>query len=104
MFALEPTVMRLRSVSLSCFSNRGTCGRRMEVLTGPAREGPWTSVFQFTSQNTNNPQTFSATDDTPALSGFVNVVVHDAHRHDGTAYTRRESSSGGMKLEGEAFG
>ena len=68
----------------------------MEVLTGPAHEGPWTSFLQFTSQQTQSQQTFPAASDAPALSGFVKVVVHDTYGGGAQVYS--------MELEGEAFG
>jgi hypothetical protein len=49
----------------------------MEVLTGPAADGPWTSVATFTSDKTKDRQTFAAAPDAPALGGFVKVLVHD---------------------------
>ena len=68
----------------------------MEVLTGPAAFGPWTSVATFTSAQTTNRQTFAAAPDAPALGGFVQVLVHDTH---GDAAWVKEVS-----LEGEAWG
>ena len=68
----------------------------MEVLTGPAAEGPWTSVLRFTSAKTNQEQTFAAAEGAPALDGFVKVVVHDTHGHDACVDS--------IWLEGEAFG
>ena len=68
----------------------------MEVLTGPAAEGPWTSVLRFTSAKGNQEQTFAAAEGGPALAGFVKVVVHDTYCYD--AYVAS------MSLEGEAFG
>ena len=95
-FALEPAAMSLRAVSLQNNVSNDYCARRMEVLTGPAHEGPWTSVLQFTSQQTNSQQTFPAADNALALSGFVKVVVHDTYG--GGAHVHS------MTLEGGAFG
>ena len=66
------------------------------VLTGPAAEGPWTSVLRFTSANGFQEQTFAAAEGGPALAGFVKVVVHDTYGAE--AFVDR------MSLEGEAFG
>ena len=68
----------------------------MEVLTGPAAEGPWTSVLHFTSAQTTSRQTFAAVEGAPALTGFVKVVVHNTYG--GFAAVER------MSLEGDAFG
>ena len=68
----------------------------MEVCTGPAANGPWTSVATFTSAATKDRQTFPAAPDAPALCGFVQVLVHDTH---GDAAMIKEVS-----LEGEAWG
>ena len=70
--------------------------KRMEVLTGPAADGPWTSVATFTSAKTSDRQTFAAAPDAPALGGFVQVLVHDTHGD--SAYVQEVS------LEGEAWG
>ena len=51
--------------------------KKMEVLAGPSAEGPWTSVWAFTGRQTNAEQTFAAPAGTPAITGFVQVVVHD---------------------------
>ena len=67
----------------------------MEVLTGPAAEGPWTSVLRFTCAQGNQEQTFAAADGGPTLAGFVKVVVHDTHG--------KEALVNRMSLEGEAF-
>jgi uncharacterized protein YjbI with pentapeptide repeats len=72
------------------------CAKRMEVLTGPAASGPWTSVATFTSAKTKDWQTFAAAPDAPALFGFVQVLVHDTY--DSNACVREVS------LEGEAWG
>ena len=72
------------------------CAKRMEVCTGPAANGPWTSVATFTSAQTRDPQTFAAAPDAPALGGFVQVLVHDTYG--GAAYVSKVS------LEGEAWG
>jgi hypothetical protein len=50
-----------------------------EVLTGPASDGPWTSVATFTSSQTKTTQKFLAASDAPALGGFVQVLVHDTY-------------------------
>jgi hypothetical protein len=68
----------------------------MEVLTGPAADGPWTSVATFTSAPTKDRQTFAAAPDAPGLGGFVQVRVHDTYR--GRAFVHQVS------LEGEAWG
>ena len=68
----------------------------MEVLTGPAAEGPWTSVLRFTSAKGGHEQMFAARQGGPALAGFVKVVVHDTHGHDACVDS--------IWLEGEAFG
>jgi hypothetical protein len=68
----------------------------MEVCTGPAANGPWTSVATFTSAKTKDRQTFPAAPDAPALGGFVQVLVHDTY---GGAADVQEVS-----LEGEAWG
>ena len=68
----------------------------MEVLTGPASEGPWTSVLRFTCAQGKQEQTFAAADGGPTLAGFVKIVVHDTYGSE--AFVRS------MSLEGEAFG
>ena len=73
------------------------CAKRMEVCTGPAANGPWTSVTTFTSVSKGGRQTFPAAPDAPALGGFVQVLVHDTYG----------GSHGGvneLSLEGEAWG
>jgi uncharacterized protein YjbI with pentapeptide repeats len=72
------------------------CAKRMEVLTGPAADGPWTSVATFTSAKTKDRQTFAAAPDSPALGGFVQVLVHDTHGD--------ETCVRDVSLEGEAWG
>jgi hypothetical protein len=59
--------------------HRKYCAKRMEVCTGPAANGPWTSVATFTSASTKDRQTFPAAPDAPTLGGFVQVLVHDTH-------------------------
>jgi hypothetical protein len=70
--------------------------KRMEVLTSPAADGPWTSVATFTSAKTKDRQTFAAAPDAPALGGFVQVLVHDTYGD--TAEVQE------VTLEGEAWG
>ncbi len=72
------------------------CAKRMELLTGPAADGPWTSVATFTSAKTSDRQTFAAAPDAPALGGFVQVLVHDTYGDQ--AWVKEVS------LEGEAWG
>ena len=72
------------------------CPKRMEVSTGPAPDGPWTSVATFTSAQTTNWQTFAAAPDAPSLGGFVQVLVHDTYGD--APYVSQVS------LEGEAWG
>ena len=87
--------LRLRSVTVV---NERCCAKRMEVCTGPAKTGPWTSVATFTSAQTKERQTFAAAPDAPALGGFVKVLVHDTYVGDKHAYVAEVS------LEGEAWG
>jgi hypothetical protein len=95
--------LRLRSVAVVNYNDdRSQPGygrynaKRMEVLTGPAADGPWTSVATFTSAKTKDLQTFAAAPDAPALGGFVQVLVHDTHGDQ--AFVQEVS------LEGEAWG
>jgi uncharacterized protein YjbI with pentapeptide repeats len=95
--------LRLRSVAVvnQCapirdYSYNNNCAKRMEVCTGPAANGPWTSVATFTSAKTKDRQTFPAAPDAPALCGFVQVLVHDTYG--GLCYVNEVS------LEGEAWG
>ena len=95
--------LRLRSVAVvNYYDDRSSPwygkynAKRMEVLTGPAADGPWTSVATFTSAKTKDRQTFAAAPDAPALFGFVQVLVHDTY---GDAAWVEEVS-----LEGEAWG
>ena len=91
--------LRLRSVAVV---NRHSdyaqfdCAKRMEVCTGPAANGPWTSVATFTSAKTKDRQTFPAAPDAPALGGFVKVLVRDSYG--GNIFV------GEVSLEGEAWG
>ena len=66
----------LRSVKMENYYEDEDTAKEMEVQTGPAREGPWTTVLAFTSAQTTQPQTFGAAANAPLLAGFVRVVVH----------------------------
>ena len=68
----------------------------MEVLTGPSPEGPWTSLLAFTVRQTTDQQTFVAPAGTPAITGFVQVVVHDTYGGEARVQS--------ITLEGEAWG
>ncbi len=70
--------LRLRSVAVVNVYDDRDCAKSMEVCTGPAANGPWTSVATFTSAKTKERQTFAAAPDAPAL-GFVQVLVHDTY-------------------------
>jgi hypothetical protein len=85
--------LRLRSVDVV---NSRHCAKCMEVLTGPAADGPWTSVATFTSAQIRDRHTFAAAPDAPALGGFVQALVHDSYG--GKAFVDEVS------LEGEAWG
>ena len=87
--------LRLRAVKIKNQNEDNFTAKGMEVLTGPAAEGPWTSVLHFTSARGNKEQTFAAAEGGPALAGFVKVVVHDTYGD--MAYVKS------MSLEGEAF-
>ena len=69
--------LRLSSVAVVNVYDDRDCAKSMEVCTGPAANGPWTSVATFTSAKTKERQTFAAAPDAPALGGFVQVLVHD---------------------------
>jgi uncharacterized protein YjbI with pentapeptide repeats len=95
--------LRLRSVAVvNSVDDRNReghskhCVKSMEVCTGPAAHGPWISVVTFTSAKTKDLQTFAAAPDSPALGGFVRVLVHDTHGDE--AYVNE------VLLEGEAWG
>jgi hypothetical protein len=88
--------LRLRAVKIKNQNEDNFTAKGMEVLTGPAAEGPWTSVLHFTSARGNKEQTFAAAEGAPTLAGFVKVVFHNTYR--GHASVLR------MSLEGEAFG
>ena len=95
-FALTSAcVLRLRAVRiLHPYPQNIT--KNVEVLTGPAAEGPWTSVLCFTSRTTTSQQTFPAVEGASVLTGFVKVVVHDTYGGDARVRS--------MHLEGDAFG
>ena len=88
--------LRLRAVKIKNQNEDNFTAKGMEVLTGPAAEGPWTSVLHFTSARGNKEQTFAAAEGAPTLAGFVKVVVHDTYKGDARVNW--------MSLEGEAFG
>ena len=68
----------------------------MEVQIGPSATGPWTSVVKFTSRQTKQEQTFVTASDTPLITGFVQVLVHDTYGG--------HACVNSMTLEGEAWG
>jgi hypothetical protein len=90
------SALRLRSVAVVNLYGSYNCFKRMEVCTGPAANGPWTSVATFTSAETKDRQTFPAAPDAPALGGFVKVLVHDTYG--GVVFVNE------LSLEGEAWG
>jgi hypothetical protein len=87
--------LRLRSIAVVNAWGDHDCAKRMEVLTGPAASGPWTSVATFTSNRTKDLQTFAAAPDAPALGGFVQVLVH---------VCGNKAKVTEVSLEGEAWG
>ena len=96
-FALRSAhALHLRAVKMENQYDDHDTAKGMEVLTGPAAEGPWTSVLRFTSGKTKSDQAFAAVEGAPALAGFVKVVVHDTYG----GYASVTS----MSLEGDAFG
>ncbi len=79
-FALTTVrVLTLRHVILCNTYKDDNCAKHMEILTGPHKKGPWTSVLKFTSAQTDQQQTFAAAPDAMLLSEFVQVVVHDTY-------------------------
>ena len=96
-FALTAArALRLDRVLVQTNRKDSYCPKNMEVLAGPSAEGPWTSLLAFTGQRTRDEQTFAAPAGTPAITGFVQVVVHDTYGNQAEVMY--------IALEGEAWG
>ena len=86
----------------------GNLAKRMEVRTGPSEAGPWTSVFEFFqvpavdklnySRWTSHCETFAVPADAPLLTGYVQVAVHETHRHGSCDCVVWEIDLGGLSF------
>jgi len=86
----------------------GNLAKRMEVRTGPSEAGPWTSVFEFFqvpavdkldySRWTRHCETFAVPADAPLLTGYVQVAVHETHRHGSCDCVVWEIDLGGLSF------
>jgi hypothetical protein len=90
--------LRLQFVTVKTDLTDLNYAKCMEVLTGPAADGPWTSVATFTSAMTTTRQRFAVAPDAPGLCGFVQVRVHDTYGAPGRVHFEEVS------LEGQAWG